>query len=170
MFLVRQEAPSAALLRLKVWRSRAPASFLDDIAELQARLDEIADPAIVPPIAACLDAGGCPAVLSVFRQGLPILQAVRLGVLDADAALTLCHSLDLTLTRCHAAGLAHGTILPGNVLVQPDGRAGFLVDYGLAGLFRDVPFAEAAAADRAGLAALARTLPAPGSQPATTSA
>jgi hypothetical protein len=60
--------------------------------------------------------------------------------------------------------------LPGNVLVQPDGRAGFLVDYGLAGSFREVPFAEAAAADRAGLAALARTLPAPGSQPATTSA
>lgn len=170
VFLVCQEAPSAALLRLKVWRSRAPASFLDDIAELQARLDEIADPAVVPPIAACLDAGGCPAVLSVFRQGLPILQAVRSGVLDAGAALTLCHSLDLTLTRCHAAGLAHGAILPGNVLVQPDGRAGFLVDYGLAGLFRDVPFAEAAAADRAGLAALARTLPAPGSQPATTSA
>ncbi len=56
------------------------------------------------------------------------------------------------------------------MLVQPDGRAGFLVDYGLGGSFREVPFAEAAAADRAGLAALARTLPAPGSQPATTSA
>jgi hypothetical protein len=158
VFLVRQETPSPALLRLKVWRRPAPPSFLDGVAELTRRLDDIAGPAIVAPLAASLDSAGCPAVLSAFRQGLPIHHAVRSGVLGGAAALALVESLAVSLDRCHQFGLAHGSLVPGNVMVQPDGRAVFLVDFGLSPLFGRTPAADAAAADRAGLAVLAGVL------------
>ena len=93
VFLVRQEAPSPALLRLKVWRRPAPAAFLEGVAELTRILEELAEPVIVPPLAACLDATGCPAVLSAFRQGLPMLHAVQSGALTPAVALALLESL-----------------------------------------------------------------------------
>ena len=164
VFLVRQEAPAAALLRLKVWRRRAPASFLENMVELASRLTAAAEPAIVAPLAACLDADGCPAVLSGFRQGLPILHCVESGALSSAAALALLESLAPIIDRCRRAGLTHGSLVSGNVLVEPGGSAAFLVDFGLAALFRGISHAEAAAADRAGLAALATALTPSGSR------
>ena len=140
VFLVRQEAPSPALLRLKVWRRPAPQSFVDRVMALASRVEKALEPAIVPPVAACLDAAGCPAVLSPFRRGLPIIQSVRARALRAHVAL------------------AHGSLVAGNVLVEPDGSAAFLVDFGLAALFGQTSGAEAAAMDRAGLNALASVL------------
>jgi eukaryotic-like serine/threonine-protein kinase len=157
VFLVRQAAPSEALLRLKLWYRLAPVAFLDDIAELTRRLEDVTDAGLVPPLAACVDAVGRPAVLSAFRQGVPVLDSVQSGVLDRAAALALLEPVRSALDRCHAAGLVHGSIAPGNVLVEPGRTAAFLVDFGVAapvggGGPRD------AASDRAGLAALVHSL------------
>jgi tRNA A-37 threonylcarbamoyl transferase component Bud32 len=128
------------------------------VMALASRVETTVEPAIVPPVAACLDAAGCPAVLSAFRRGLPIVQSVRARLLRADLALALLDSLGQTLDRWHRAGLAHGSLVAGNVLVEPDGSAAFLVDFGLAALFGQTSGAEAAAMDRAGLNALASVL------------
>jgi serine/threonine protein kinase len=155
VFLVRQEAPSPELLRLKVWRRPAPAGFLERVAELARILEDLAEREIVAPLTACLDATGCPAVLSAFKQGLPMLHAVQSGALEPGAAMVLLDSLASTLRRCHALELAHGSLVPGNVMVSPDGAAAFLVDFGLAPLLNST-WEGSAASDAAGLAELAR--------------
>jgi hypothetical protein len=154
VFLVRQEAPSPALLRLKVWRGAAPAGFPEAVAELTRILEDLAKPEIVPPLTACLDAIGRPVVLSAFRQGLPILHAVQSGTLEPRVAMVLLDSLASTLGRCHTADLAHGSVVPGNVMASPDGAAAFLVDFGLGPLLQRTS-KDSAAADVAGVAALA---------------
>jgi serine/threonine protein kinase len=158
VYLVRQDAPSAALLRLKVWRRPAPAGFLEGVADVTRLLEDIAEPEIVPPLAACLDAAGRPAVLSTFRQGVPILHMLASRTIDSGAALVLLNSLARVLHRCHRAGVAHGSLVPGNILVHPDCSAAFLVDFGLAGVFGSTAHAEAVAKDLAGLAAIAIAL------------
>ena len=40
------------------------------------------------------------------------------------------------LHRMHARGLAHGSIVQGNVIVRPDRTAAFLLDFGLSALLR----------------------------------
>jgi hypothetical protein len=154
VFLVRQEAPSPALLRLKVWRGAAPAGFPEAVAELTRILEDLAEPEIVPPLTACLDAIGRPVVLSAFRQGLPILHAVQSGTLEPGVAMVLLDSLRSTLERCHALGLAHGSVVPGNVMASPDGAAAFLVDFGLGRLLHCTSQGSATA-DATGLASLA---------------
>jgi serine/threonine protein kinase len=158
VYLVRQDTPSAALLRLKVWRRPSPAGFVEAVAELTRLLEDMGDAHIVPPLAACLDDAGRPAVLSPFKQGLPMLHMVHSRALDPAAALMLLEMLARTLDRCHRAGLAHGSLVPANVLIHPDCSAAFLVDFGLARLFGSTPHAEAAACDRAGIAAIAAAL------------
>jgi serine/threonine protein kinase len=61
--------------------------------------------------------------------------------------------------RAHARGLAHGSIVAGNVIIPPDTSAACLLDFGLAALFT-VPGGQVAFAsgDIAGFAALARTI------------
>ena len=161
VFLVRQDAPSPALLRLKVWRRPAHAGFLEAVTELTRILEELAEPEIVPPLTACLDATGCPAVLSAFKQGLPVLHAVHSGALTPAAAIGLLESVASALRRCHAVDFAHGSLVPGNVMASPDGTAAFLVDFGLGPLLRGAS-PGSAAADAAGLAALAAAVRWPG--------
>jgi len=154
VFLVRQAAPSPALLRLKVWRRAAPAGFLEAVAELARILDDLAEPEVVPPLTACLDAIGRPVVLSAFRQGLPMLHAVQSGALEPAVAMILLDSLASTLGRCHAVDVAHGSVVPGNVMTSPDGAAAFLVDFGLGPPLQGTSEGSAAG-DVAGVAALA---------------
>jgi serine/threonine protein kinase len=162
VFLVRQDAPSPALLRLKVWRRPAHPGFLEGVSELARILEELAEPEIVPPLTACLDASGCPAVLSPFKQGLPVLHAVQSGALAPAAAMGLLDSVTSALRRCHGVDLAHGSLVPGNVMAPPDGTSAFLVDFGLGPLLRGTSPGSAAAADAAGLAALATAVRWPG--------
>jgi serine/threonine protein kinase len=158
VFLVRQEAPFPALLRLKVWRGPAPAGFLEGVRELARILEDLAEAEIVPPLAACLDAAGCPAVLSAFKQGSPLVYALQSGAVQPGNATALLDSLASTLRRCHTVELAHGSLVPGNVMVSPEGAAAFLGDFGLAALLNGMSQADAAAADVAGLASLASRL------------
>jgi serine/threonine protein kinase len=158
VFLVAQEAPSQALLRLKVWRRPAPAGFLEAVEELAGVLEDLGAPEIVPPLTACVDGTGCPAVLSPFKQGFPLVYAVQSGALQPAAAMALLDSLASTLRRCHTVELAHGSLVPGNVMASPEGASAFLVDFGLAPLLNGTSQDDAVAADLAGLAALAGAL------------
>jgi len=69
-------------------------------------------------------------------------------------AMVLLDSLVSTLGRCHTADLAHGSIVPGNVMASPDGAAAFLVDFGLGPLSGGTSQG-CAATDVAGVSALA---------------
>jgi serine/threonine protein kinase len=159
VFLVKGEYPDLQFLRLKMWRRPAAPGFLARFQQLQKQLEGWDCDAIVPPLAASIDATGCPSVLSGFRQGVPIVDRVKSGRLDPeDACARLTPLVELT-HRAHARGLVHGSIVPGNVIIPPDSAAACLLDFGLAPLFA-LPGTEAAFAsgDLAGFDALARTL------------
>jgi hypothetical protein len=159
VFLVKGEYPDLQFLRLKTWRRPAAPGFLARFQQLQEQLEGWDCEAIVPPLAASIDATGCPSVLSGFRQGVPIVDRVKSGRLDPeDACARLTPLIELT-HRAHARGLIHGSVVPGNVIIQPGSASGWLLDFGLAPLFA-VPGSEAAFAsgDLAGFDALARIL------------
>jgi serine/threonine protein kinase len=156
VYLVRQHAPVGALLRLKTWRQAAPADFLARFERLQQDMARASEPALVEPLAAWLDAAGHPYVLSDFRRGVPLNQAVRSDAVTADAASRVAGSLAETLRRLHGLGLAHGSIVPGNVMVHSDGW--FLVDFGVPALLGSAPdLTELVARDLEGLSAIAVT-------------
>jgi serine/threonine protein kinase len=159
VFLVRQDTPSTGLLRLKIWHKTAPHDFLDRFALLQRDLSAAAESSIVYPLAANVDAAGKPAVLSDFRQGVPVLDAVRSGALTGRAATALIRPLVDVLRRMHARGLAHGSLVPGNVMVQPGLNTAFIVDFGLSPLLLGMPTpANLADDDEARLESLAAVL------------
>ena len=159
VFLVKGEYPDLQFLRLKTWRRPAAPGFLARFQQLQEQLEGWDCEAIVPPLAATIDATGCPSVLSGFRQGVPILDRVKSGRLDPeDACARLTPLIELT-HRAHARGLVHGSIVSGNVIIQPGSASACLLDFGLAPLFA-VPGGDMAfrSADLAGFAMLARSL------------
>ena len=159
VFLVRGNGPALRLLRLKTWKTLAPDGFLARFHELQARLEDWADPAIDPPLAAGVDVFGRPSVLTPFRQGVPILDGVRSGRLRSEDALACLTSLVALTRRAHARGLVHGSIVAGNVIVQPRSRTAWLLDFGFAPLFLPRGSEGAfASEDLAGFAALGDTL------------
>ena len=135
VFLVRQDEPAAGLLRLKTWHRRAAGGFLDRFSALRRELDVAAELAIAIPLAATVDGQGRPSVLSEFRQGVPILDAVRSGSLTHRSGSALLHPVDKLMGRLHARGLAHGSLVPGNVFVHPDLDSVFLVDFGTSPAF-----------------------------------
>ena len=158
VFLASGEWPWRRLLRLKTWRRPAPVDFARRFAALQAGLERVHDEAIVMPLTAWTDADGRPCVLTEFRQGLPLLDCVesgRLGPGDARDALRVL--LEKT-GAAHERGLAHGSIVPGNVLWRPDGLV-FLLDFGLAtAITTEEPPIPWPGLDLAGFAALEHSL------------
>ncbi|MEO7270924.1 MAG: hypothetical protein ABIX28_19520 [Vicinamibacterales bacterium] len=168
VFLVKCDGPPFRLLRLKTWQRPAPARFLERFGELRRRLEAWADEGVASHVAATVDATGCPAVLSEFRQGLPLLTCVRSGRITPEAAMTRLMALQALAGRAHARGLIHGSVVPGNVILHPGEGAVYLLDFGLASLVRSSDDeAPSAAADLAGFAALASALT--GSLPGETS-
>jgi hypothetical protein len=147
VFLVRQDTPTVALLRLKTWHLPAPLDYLDRFGDLQARLTAGGEAAVVVPLAACVDCSGWPSVLSEFRRGIPVQNAVRSGALTSSAARALLGPLRDVMARLRERGLAHGSMVPGNVLVRPDLSAVFLLDFGLSALLT-APAAPIETADR----------------------
>ena len=91
-----------------------------------------------------------------------MLYPVQSGALAPAAAIALLESVASALGRCHAVDLAHGSLVPGNVMASPDGTAAFLVDFGLGPLLCGASPGSAVAADAAGLAALATAVRWPG--------
>ena len=134
VFLVRGQSPPR-LLRLKRWRTQAPAGFVERFTELRAQLESWNEPAIVMPVAAWMDTAGCPSVLTEFRQGMPLLDSVSSRRLRADLAISGLRHLHAVVSAAHARGLAHGSLVAGNVFTaRPDG-APYLLDFGFARLF-----------------------------------
>lgn len=159
VFLVRDEGPDGRLLRLKVWRSPAPLDFLARFRELQQRLGDWRDARVSPPLAAYVDAAGCPSVLTEFRQGVPIMEAVRAGGLTPQQALATLGPLVEVICTAHTRGLVHGSLVSGNVIAHPGTGEAHLLDFGLAAVASPVIHRPAAASDdRDGLAALVRAV------------
>jgi len=135
VFLVRGDLPSPRLLRLKRWRTQAPAGFRERFTELRTQLERWGEPAIVLPVTAWVDAAGCPSVLTEFRQGMPLLDSVSSRWLGVDLAISGLRHVHEVISAAHARGLAHGSLVAGNVFAaRPDG-APYLLDFGFARLF-----------------------------------
>jgi aminoglycoside phosphotransferase (APT) family kinase protein len=168
VFLVRDDSSTGRLLRLKVWHAPAPDGFLQRFHELRERLEAWRGHPVALPLAASVDAAGWPAVLSEFRQGISLLDGVQPGTLDEKQLRAVVRSIMSAVDSAHSAGLAHGSVVAGNVLVQPALGTALLLDFGMTALLN--PSEDQAAlmrADRLGLATLARTirrLPRPSTQ------
>ena len=158
VWLVRDESsPEGRMLRLKTWRTPAPEDFLTRVTGLQARLDDWGHPCIPRVLASWLDETGCPAVLSEFRQGVPILDAVSSGALDPMRAQGLLSALADVLRAAHALGLAHGSIGGGNVVVRAGDEAAGLLDFGMHAIFSPSRDQASLASDRPAGPHIART-------------
>ena len=119
------------LLRLKQWRRTAPPDFLERFKDLKERLDAWRQPSILAPMAAYVDASGCPSVVTEFRQGLPLLECVSRGRVAVEQAAVLIQKLVEVTTAAHARGLAHGSVVGSNVFLDADGSP-YLLDSGMA--------------------------------------
>ena len=156
---MRTKGPPSRLLRLKIWRRPAVAGFIDILHRLQSELASWPPEDIDRPLAASVDGNGCPSVLSEFRRGVPILERVGAGRLDREQARALLRPLVSLVHRAHACGLAHGAIVPGNVIVEIESGRARLLDFGITPLLtsrQDHP--TLAAADLDGFATLERRL------------
>ncbi|MDA0638285.1 protein kinase, partial [Nonomuraea sp. MCN248] len=113
-----------------VRRLRAPGGEPDAAVREARRVAGFVHPAIVPVLDVPVEDGE-PWLVMAFVEGasleqtvrgrgpLPVRQAARVGVYVLSA-----------LTAAHAAGIAHGRVRPGNVLLSPTGRA-LLTGFGL---------------------------------------
>ncbi|MFG1942159.1 protein kinase [Nonomuraea sp. NPDC048826] len=113
-----------------VRRLRAPDGDLDAAVVAARRVARFVHPSIVPVLDVPVE-GGEPWLVTAFAEGasleqtvrgrrpLPVRQAARVGVYVLSA-----------LTAAHAAGIVHGRVRPGNVLLSPTGRA-LLTGFGL---------------------------------------
>jgi len=159
VFLVKSEGSPSRLLRLKVWRRPAEAGFLARFHQLQHQLDALGVEDMPRPLAAVVDAAGCPSVLSDFARGVPLLDRVRSGRLESGAAIACLAPLIAVVERAHAHDLAHGALVPGNVIVDCDSGRARLLDFGLTPLLiAAYDPAALASSDRLGFAVLTKTL------------
>lgn len=166
VLLVRTEPPAVRLLRLKTVRRRAPVAFLERFQELQLSLEAWSEPSVVVPAGAWVDDDGHPWVLSEFRQGMPLLDRVRDRRLPADTGAAMLARLRTVMRTAHRNGLAHGSIVTGNVLVDAARNSACLLDFGFRSLLADSEsLAPSAADDEAALDALEQVLWAVGRRP-----
>lgn len=162
VFLVRESRPGGRLLRLKRWHEPAAEGFLERFADLRDCLGSWSHECITRPLAAWLDERRHPAVVSEFVQGIPIAQAVTSGAVNSARALALVRPLRDALRAAHAEGLAHGSLVSGNVILQPRTGAAYLLDFGMAAVCSlGSRHPVSVTSDRHHLAALLRTIRGP---------
>ena len=70
--------------------------------------------------------------------GAALADVLRAGPLPVEVALHVAVAIAAALADVHAAGVVHGDVSPGNVLLRPDGRV-VLLDFGLARRLRARP-------------------------------
>ncbi|MEZ0113678.1 outer membrane protein assembly factor BamB [Catenulispora sp. EB89] len=96
----------------------------------------VAVPSAAPVLGAEL-AGEAPWLASAFVAGVPLAKAVAdHGPLPEPALLSLAAGLAEALAALHAAGVMHGDLRPGTVLLTPEGPC--VVDYALVRAFDGV--------------------------------
>jgi serine/threonine protein kinase len=160
VFLVKGDG--VRLLRLKTWHLAAPRDFMARFQHLQHQLSEWNHEAVPTLLAACVDGSGCPAVLSEFKQGIPIVERVESGGLDPVQAVSCWTMLLAAIRRAHERGLVHGSIVAGNIIVAGGGDPFYLLDFGHAALLAPEGAAPpSSCADLAGLGRLFHAVGAP---------
>lgn len=158
VFLVRVESSTPRLLRLKRWHAEAQPDLVERFNHLKARLEEWCEPTIVMPVTAWMDPRGWPSFLTEFRQGLPLLDCVRSGKLNAALAAAGLRHLRGVVTAAHGRGLAHGSIVTGNVLAGRSNPAPHLLDFGIHPLLSGDTSSDWVRSDIEGLARLEAAL------------
>jgi len=151
VFLVTRDGAPIRLLRLKTWRRRAPGDFMERFERLRQQMTGWPHEAIPAAETAWVGPSGRPSILSEFRRGLPLLQRVESGRLNAAAAEACLASLRAAVGRAHERGLVHGSIASGNILIADGAHPASLLDFGCAALVGDgdaAPSADDAAFDR----------------------
>ncbi|GAA4904800.1 serine/threonine-protein kinase [Stackebrandtia albiflava] len=104
------------------------AAFLDE-AEV---LSELNSPGIVRPRDLIVD-GTVMALVMDLVEGVDLRRAlIDEGPLSPSAAATAAAQLAQTLSLIHSAGIVHGDVKPGNILIPRDGSQVRLVDFGVA--------------------------------------
>lgn len=102
-------------------------SVRDDARRQAVRACSIRHPALVDVIGAQLVPGGILVQYAEPREAVPVeAGAVPFG--DADAALRILAPIAAGLAHLHDAGLGHGGVALGNIMVRDDG-AGLLVGW-----------------------------------------
>jgi len=94
-----------------------------------------------------------------YNVAVSLLDSVRSGAVDGKQLRAVVRLIGSAVGSAHAAGLAHGSVVAGNVLVQPALGTVLLLDFGMTAVLN--PSADNASlmrADRLGLAALTRTI------------
>ena len=102
----------------------------------------LAHPAIVP-VHDVVDDPATPAIVFRYIRGETLAGRLRRdGPLPPHAAIAIGTDLADGLQHAHGLGVVHRDVKPGNVVLDPDGRAQ-LVDFGIARLLADAAASEA---------------------------
>ena len=133
----RVEAKESVVLKLFHLKT-SDASYAKVIADVARQLQTVTH----PRVARVLDVGMVDGHLAVVRQdtgkyslGLA-LQRLNTREVHLPPALALTLALELldVLNAAHQAGVVHGALTPGNVMLSVEGQVGLNVFGGLAGL------------------------------------
>lgn len=159
VFLVYTRPPSPRLFRLKRSPGPAPAGFLETFHELRVALEDWSEPSIVMPLNAWIDGERHGCVQTEFRQGVPLVDRVKSRLLAPETASLLLDQLHAVIRAAHRRGLTHGSIGPGNVLLDTSRSSLSLLDFGLAALFEGSGTSRlSTAVDEAGFESLRHSL------------
>lgn len=112
---------------LKIARNERPTTL--GLLEREAALMRLLPSPPAPPLLASGREEGRPWLATAWIAGRPLLEAAR--GLSGEALARLPVALARAYAALHRAGVVHGDVHPGNVLVEPDGTVR-LLDFGYA--------------------------------------
>jgi eukaryotic-like serine/threonine-protein kinase len=108
------------------WDPRRLARF-----EREARLLAALNHPHIAAIYGIEDAGGVPALVLEFVEGLTLAERVARGPVPMKEALVIARQIAEAMEAAHERGIIHRDLKPGNIKIKPDGTVKVL-DFGLA--------------------------------------
>jgi eukaryotic-like serine/threonine-protein kinase len=120
---------TVALKMLAGSAGRSPASYRQLLHEARAA-GALTHPNIAG-IHDVIEAGPCPCIVMEYVQGESLAARLGRGPMPCGQVLTIGIQLADALDHAHHAGVVHGDLKPGNVVLTPDGVAKIL-DFGVA--------------------------------------
>ncbi|HXZ99752.1 MAG TPA: hypothetical protein VEK76_05330 [Candidatus Binatia bacterium] len=85
------------------------------------RLVSLREPSLLTPTQVL--AAGSTWVVRRFSSGTPLRRLLTVAGLSSPQVVAIAHDVGAALAALHSAGLAHGAVHPGNVIIGIDGRA-----------------------------------------------